>query len=193
MEVTALKGSSGGVQHFADRIIAVRGVRYGRVAMVPTSAKMKGRPTSRLANRLGPPVIAVQHYHAHVQPYEFFAEEYRKPVAISGFEPIDVLQSILMLVRQLNEGASRWRTSISARSPVTAIFGPSRRCRASSNCGATSNGAASVTFRIRRFASRRLIRGRYGDFSAGASGWVSNRGGSATGGCLFEPSSLTRN
>jgi len=38
------------------------------------------------------------------QPYEFFAEEYRKPVAISGFEPIDVLQSILMLVRQLNEG-----------------------------------------------------------------------------------------
>jgi hydrogenase expression/formation protein HypD len=38
------------------------------------------------------------------QPYEFFAEEYGKPVAISGFEPIDVLQSILMLVRQLNEG-----------------------------------------------------------------------------------------
>jgi len=38
------------------------------------------------------------------QPYEFFAEEYRKPVAISGFEPIDILQSILMLVRQLNDG-----------------------------------------------------------------------------------------
>jgi len=38
------------------------------------------------------------------QPYEFFAEEYRKPVAISGFEPIDIMQSILMLVRQLNEG-----------------------------------------------------------------------------------------
>jgi hydrogenase expression/formation protein HypD len=37
------------------------------------------------------------------QPYEFFAEEYRKPVVIAGFEPIDVLQSILMLVRQLNE------------------------------------------------------------------------------------------
>jgi hypothetical protein len=35
MEVTALKGSSGDVQHFADRIIAERGVRYGRVAMIP--------------------------------------------------------------------------------------------------------------------------------------------------------------
>ena len=40
------------------------------------------------------------------RPYEFFAEEYRKPVTISGFEPIDVLESILMLVRQLNDGRS---------------------------------------------------------------------------------------
>ncbi|HTR57559.1 MAG TPA: hydrogenase formation protein HypD [Casimicrobiaceae bacterium] len=38
------------------------------------------------------------------QPYEFFAEEYCKPVVIAGFEPLDVMQSILMLVRQLNEG-----------------------------------------------------------------------------------------
>ena len=37
MEVTALKGSSGDVQHFADHIIAERGVRYGRVVMIPTS------------------------------------------------------------------------------------------------------------------------------------------------------------
>ena len=38
------------------------------------------------------------------QPYEYFAEEYRKPVVIAGFEPLDVMQAILMLVRQLNEG-----------------------------------------------------------------------------------------
>ena len=38
------------------------------------------------------------------QPYEFFAEEYCKPVVIAGFEPLDVMQAILMLVRQLNEG-----------------------------------------------------------------------------------------
>ena len=38
------------------------------------------------------------------RPYEFFAEEYRKPVVIAGFEPLDVLQAILMLVRQVNEG-----------------------------------------------------------------------------------------
>ncbi len=38
------------------------------------------------------------------QPYEYFAEEYAKPVVIAGFEPLDVMQAILMLVRQLNEG-----------------------------------------------------------------------------------------
>jgi len=38
------------------------------------------------------------------QPYAWFAEEFRKPVVIAGFEPLDVMQSTLMLVRQVNEG-----------------------------------------------------------------------------------------
>ncbi len=38
------------------------------------------------------------------RPYEFFAEEFRKPVVIAGFEPLDVMQSTLMLIRQVNEG-----------------------------------------------------------------------------------------
>ncbi|OOZ35997.1 hydrogenase formation protein HypD [Solemya velesiana gill symbiont] len=38
------------------------------------------------------------------RPYEFFAEEFGKPVVIAGFEPLDVMQSALMLIRQLNEG-----------------------------------------------------------------------------------------
>jgi hydrogenase expression/formation protein HypD len=37
-------------------------------------------------------------------PYEGFAVQYRKPVVIAGFEPLDVMQAILMLVRQVNEG-----------------------------------------------------------------------------------------
>ena len=39
MEVTALKGTSGEVQHFADHIIAERGVRYGRIVMIPTKSR----------------------------------------------------------------------------------------------------------------------------------------------------------
>jgi hydrogenase expression/formation protein HypD len=38
------------------------------------------------------------------RPYEGFAVQYSKPVVIAGFEPLDVLQAILMLVRQVNEG-----------------------------------------------------------------------------------------
>jgi len=38
------------------------------------------------------------------QPYEVFASDYHKPVVIAGFEPLDVMQSILMLVRQINDG-----------------------------------------------------------------------------------------
>ncbi|MCP5449859.1 MAG: hydrogenase formation protein HypD [Gammaproteobacteria bacterium] len=39
--------------------------------------------------------------------YEFVATEYRRPLVIAGFEPLDVLQSILMLVRQINAGEAR--------------------------------------------------------------------------------------
>jgi hydrogenase expression/formation protein HypD len=37
-------------------------------------------------------------------PYAFCAEAFAKPVVIAGFEPLDVMQAILMLIRQLNEG-----------------------------------------------------------------------------------------
>jgi len=40
------------------------------------------------------------------QPYEVFARRHGKPVVIAGFEPLDVMQAILMLVRQVNEGRS---------------------------------------------------------------------------------------
>ncbi|KAB2920503.1 MAG: hydrogenase formation protein HypD [Hyphomicrobiaceae bacterium] len=38
------------------------------------------------------------------RPYEFFAEEFQRPVVIAGFEPVDVMQATLMVIRQLNEG-----------------------------------------------------------------------------------------
>jgi hydrogenase expression/formation protein HypD len=37
-------------------------------------------------------------------PYEPFTRTHLKPVVIAGFEPLDVMQAILMLVRQVNEG-----------------------------------------------------------------------------------------
>jgi len=40
------------------------------------------------------------------RPYEEFAQRYGKPVVVAGFEPLDVVQAILMLVRQINERRS---------------------------------------------------------------------------------------
>jgi hydrogenase expression/formation protein HypD len=38
------------------------------------------------------------------RPYEFVPAEFGRPVVIAGFEPLDVMQSALMLVRQINAG-----------------------------------------------------------------------------------------
>jgi len=38
------------------------------------------------------------------RPYEFVAAEFARPVVIAGFEPLDVMQAILMLIAQISEG-----------------------------------------------------------------------------------------
>ena len=53
LEVTALKGASAEVQHFADHIIAERGVRYGRIVMIPTPTGKKPRSSTKRDHRHG--------------------------------------------------------------------------------------------------------------------------------------------
>jgi hydrogenase expression/formation protein HypD len=40
------------------------------------------------------------------EPYEYVAKEFHRPVVIAGFEPLDMMQAILQLIRQLNENRS---------------------------------------------------------------------------------------
>ncbi|MBC7575918.1 MAG: nickel-responsive transcriptional regulator NikR [Tardiphaga sp.] len=48
MEVTALRGPGDELRHFADHIIAERGVKYGRVVMMPTAARSeKKKPVAK--------------------------------------------------------------------------------------------------------------------------------------------------
>jgi hydrogenase expression/formation protein HypD len=65
------------------------------------SAEVRTYGTVPLDGFIGPAHVSIV---IGSQPYEYFAQEYRKPVVIAGFEPLDVLQSILMLVRQVNQG-----------------------------------------------------------------------------------------
>ncbi|MHB8188879.1 MAG: hydrogenase formation protein HypD [Ferrimicrobium sp.] len=38
------------------------------------------------------------------KPYDFVAEEFQRPLVVSGFEPVDLLESILLLVKMVNRG-----------------------------------------------------------------------------------------
>lgn len=39
-----------------------------------------------------------------IHPYDFIARDYHKPIAVAGFEPLDLLQSVLMVLTQIAEG-----------------------------------------------------------------------------------------
>ncbi|MEM0921452.1 MAG: hydrogenase formation protein HypD [Pseudomonadota bacterium] len=39
-----------------------------------------------------------------VHPYDFIAETYGKPLVVAGFEPLDLLQSVLMVLEQIRDG-----------------------------------------------------------------------------------------
>jgi len=65
------------------------------------SAEVRDYGTVPLDGFIGPAHVSIV---IGSGPYEHFADEYRKPVVIAGFEPLDVMQAVLMLVRQVNQG-----------------------------------------------------------------------------------------
>jgi hydrogenase expression/formation protein HypD len=71
------------------------------VLVPPAIAAILQAPGNRVQAFLGPGhVCAVMGY----REYEALCERYRVPIVITGFEPVDLLDGILMAVRQLEEG-----------------------------------------------------------------------------------------
>ena len=71
------------------------------VLVPPAMAAILQAPGNRVQGFLGPGhVCAIMGY----REYESLAERYRVPIVITGFEPIDLLEGILMTVRQLEAG-----------------------------------------------------------------------------------------
>jgi hydrogenase expression/formation protein HypD len=71
------------------------------VLVPPSIAAIMQAPGNRVQGFLGPGhVCAVMGW----KQYESLAERYRVPIVVTGFEPIDLLEGILMTVRQLEEG-----------------------------------------------------------------------------------------
>ncbi|HEX5371302.1 MAG TPA: hydrogenase formation protein HypD [Aquabacterium sp.] len=66
-----------------------------------TGAAVAGEPGVELDGFVGPAHVSIIIGWA---PYVPFAQRWHKSVVIAGFEPLDIMQAILMLVRQVNEG-----------------------------------------------------------------------------------------
>jgi hydrogenase expression/formation protein HypD len=73
------------------------------VLIIPALRAILESPDMRIDGFIGPGHVSAV---IGTRPYEFIGKDYGKPVVISGFEPLDLLQSILMLVKQMREGRS---------------------------------------------------------------------------------------
>lgn len=71
------------------------------ITIVPALKAMLDSPDLQLNGFLGPGHVSTV---IGTRCYEFVARDYGKPVVVSGFEPLDVLQSIYMVVKQIVEG-----------------------------------------------------------------------------------------
>ena len=71
------------------------------VTIVPPLRALLESPELSLDGFVGPGHVATV---VGARPFEFIPAEHGKPFVVSGFEPLDVLQSIEMLLRQLREG-----------------------------------------------------------------------------------------
>ena len=71
------------------------------VTIVPPLRALLESPDLRLDGFIGPGHVCTV---VGARPLEFIPADYRRPVVISGFEPLDILQSIQMILAQLAGG-----------------------------------------------------------------------------------------
>lgn len=93
--LTILEAESEGIRNFS--------VFCNHITIVPTIKAILDSPGLQLDGFLGPGHVSMV---IGTAPYEFIANFYRKPMVVAGFEPLDILHSIWMLLKQINEGRS---------------------------------------------------------------------------------------
>ncbi len=91
--LTVLQAEREGITNFS--------VFCNHITIVPTIKAILDSPDLKLDGFLGPGHVSMV---IGTAPYEFIARFYKKPMVIAGFEPLDVLQSIWMVLKQIKEG-----------------------------------------------------------------------------------------
>ena len=91
--VTLLQAKNEDIHNFS--------VFCNHVTIIPTIKAILDSPDLRLDGFIGPGHVSMV---IGLRTYQFIARDYQKPVVISGFEPLDIIQSILMLLKQYQTG-----------------------------------------------------------------------------------------
>jgi hydrogenase expression/formation protein HypD len=74
------------------------------VTIIPAIRAILDSPDMRLDAFIGPGHVSTV---IGCRPYEWIARDERKPIVVSGFEPLDLLQAVVMLLRQLQAGEAK--------------------------------------------------------------------------------------
>ncbi|MGH7718276.1 MAG: hydrogenase formation protein HypD, partial [Gemmatimonadaceae bacterium] len=119
--LTLLRARQLGVTNFS--------VFCNHVTIIPAIRAILDSPDMRVEAFIGPGHVSTV---IGCRPYEFIARDYKKPLVTSGFEPLDVLQSIVMILRQLKEGRAKvenqyarvvpWEGNIPALKALAEVF-----------------------------------------------------------------------
>jgi len=91
--VTLLRAREEGIMNFS--------VFANHVTIIPAIRSILDSPDLRLQGFIGPGHVSTVIGN---KPYEFICRDYGLPIAVSGFEPLDVLQGVHMIMTQLAEG-----------------------------------------------------------------------------------------
>lgn len=91
--LTLLQAQAQGVTNFS--------VFSNHVLVVPALEALLANPDLALDGFVGPGHVSMV---IGTEPYRVIAERYGKPVVVAGFEPLDILQAVAMVLRQLAEG-----------------------------------------------------------------------------------------
>ena len=91
--LTVLQAEADGVTNFS--------LFCNHITIVPTLRSILDSNDLQIDAFIGPGHVSMV---IGTTPYDFIAEQYRKPIVVAGFEPLDVLHSIYMVLQQLADG-----------------------------------------------------------------------------------------
>jgi hydrogenase expression/formation protein HypD len=94
--LTLMRAKAEGIGNFS--------VFCNHVTIIPAIRAILDSPDMRLDGFIGPGHVSTV---IGCRPYEWIARNEHKPIVVSGFEPLDLLQSIVMLLRQLAAGEAK--------------------------------------------------------------------------------------